>query len=73
MTVRGSISRMGKQKKYLTVQEAADFLGVTRAKVSQMLRDKVLNFHVDPLDRRIRLIAREDLQAILSQSHRAAA
>lgn len=64
---------MGKQKKYLTVQEAAAFLGVTRAKVSQMLRDGVLKFHVDPLDKRIRLIAMTDLQDVLSQSHKAAA
>jgi excisionase family DNA binding protein len=61
------------KKKYLAVQEAAHFLGVTRAKVSQMLRDGDLKFHRDPLDKRIRLIAREELEEVLSQSHRAAA
>jgi excisionase family DNA binding protein len=61
-----------KRFQVLTVKEAAEFLGVTRAKVSRMMKDKELAYTIDPLDKRIRLISVEDLQALLNRSRKAA-
>ena len=61
-----------KRPPVLTVKEAAEFLGVTRAKVSRMMKDKELAYTIDPLDKRIRLINVEDLQALLNRSRKAA-
>jgi excisionase family DNA binding protein len=61
-----------KRPQVLTVKEAAEFLGVTRAKVSRMMKDKELVYTIDPLDKRIRLISVDDLQALLDRSRKAA-
>jgi excisionase family DNA binding protein len=61
-----------KRSQVLTVKEAAEFLGVTRAKVSRMMKDRELAYTIDPLDKRIRLISVDDLQALLDRSRKAA-
>jgi excisionase family DNA binding protein len=48
-------------KKLLSVQEAAEFLGVSRMKISKMLKSGALKGEINPLDTRERLIPMEQL------------
>jgi excisionase family DNA binding protein len=49
---------------YLTVIAAAKYLGVSRDKLSRMIRDRQLEVVENPLDGRQRLIARSELDAL---------
>src|SRR5689334_15874540 len=49
---------------YLTVIAAAKYLGVSRDKLSRMIRDRQLEVIENPLDGRQRLIARSELDAL---------
>jgi excisionase family DNA binding protein len=51
-------------KDYLTVQEAAEVLGVTRFTVSRLVREGVLASYVSPLNRRQKLVKRDDIEAL---------
>ena len=46
---------------YVTLGEATEVLGVSRFKVWQLVREGVLPTFVSPLDRRQKLVRREDL------------
>ncbi len=48
----------------MTVQDAADYLGVSRFKLARLIRDGELRAYVTPLDKRRRLIKRADLDAL---------
>ena len=52
--------------KWLNVNEAADYLGVTRFVMSRLLRLGELPFRIDPLDRRRRMINRKDLDDLVT-------
>jgi len=49
---------------YLTVIAAARYLGVSRDKLSRMIRDRQLEVVENPLDGRQRLISRNELDAL---------
>lgn len=53
-----------RKKEMYTVQEAADFLGVSRIKISKLLRDSVLTAETNPLDTREKLIRLEQLERL---------
>jgi len=55
------------EKKMYTVQEAATYLGVSRIKISQLLRDKDLTAIPNKLDSREKLIAKDQLDELLRQ------
>lgn len=57
---------MQEDEKLMTVQEAAAYLKVTRAKVSTLIRDKVLEVVTNPLDKRVRLVKVRDLDRLLA-------
>jgi excisionase family DNA binding protein len=44
--------------------EAAKYLGVSRVKLSQLARDGVLPFVTSPLDKRVKLFKRSELNAL---------
>ncbi len=48
----------------LTVQEAAEYLGVSRFKLARLIRDGELVTYTTPLDRRQRLLRLSDLDAL---------
>ena len=48
----------------LMVQEAADYLGVSRFKVARLIADGYLETFVTPMDRRRKLVRRADLDAL---------
>ncbi len=53
-------------EEYLTVLAAADYLGVSRDKVSRMIKAGTLTAEVDPLDSRQKLIPKKQLDALLA-------
>ena len=51
----------------MTLTEAAELLGVSRFKISRLIRDGELRAFVSPLDRRQRLVRRSDVEALKQQ------
>ena len=51
-------------KEWLTITEAAEYLGVHRETVRNMLNDDRLQGHISGRDRRVTLIKTEDLDAL---------
>lgn len=52
---------------YVTVREAGELLGVSKVKMAQLLRDGVLKAQESVLDRRVKLILREDVERLAKQ------
>jgi excisionase family DNA binding protein len=60
-------------RELMTVGEAREYLGVGKAKMAKLIHDGVLPTQPDPLDKRIRLIKRSDVEALAEQSSKSAA
>jgi predicted HTH domain antitoxin len=56
---------MEKRKELLTLSEAAELLGVSRMKMSRMVKTKVITTQNDPLDERVKLVKRDDVLALI--------
>ena len=52
---------------YLKLHEAALYLGVSRMKLSRMVQEGTLPCVTSPLDKRVKLFSKEDLDRFLSQ------
>jgi predicted site-specific integrase-resolvase len=59
----------GEAAEYLTVGEARDILGVSKMTMSRLIREGVLATEVDPLNLRVKLIKRSDVEALQARSH----
>lgn len=59
-------SREAGQPEKLSVLEARKFLGVSASKMTELLSSG-LAWESDPLDRRVKLVRRADLKALLSR------
>ncbi len=51
----------------MTLTEAAEALGVSRFKISRLVREGAIRAFVSPLDRRQRLVRRADVEALKQQ------
>jgi hypothetical protein len=49
---------------YLPLKDAAKYLGVSRVKLSQLARDGILAYVTSPLDKRVKLFKRSDLDVL---------
>jgi excisionase family DNA binding protein len=49
---------------FLDVEQAAELLGVTRFTISRLIRAGELTTYVSPLNRRKKLLRREDVEAL---------
>ena len=49
---------------YLALKEAAAYLGVSRLKMWRMVKQGTLSVYSDPLDRRKRLVKKDDIEAL---------
>lgn len=58
---------MNVEKEYLLLHEAADYLGVSRVKLSRMIKEGLIPYTTSPLDKRVKLFKRADLDTFLSQ------
>lgn len=58
---------MEREATYLTLIEAAEYLGISRAKLSVMVREGELKLTKSTFDKRVKLFRKEDLDVFLSQ------
>jgi excisionase family DNA binding protein len=49
----------------MPLTESADYLGVSAATLSRMVKRGAISFVISPFDRRVRLFRREDLDALM--------
>jgi excisionase family DNA binding protein len=54
----------------MTVTEAMQALGVSKAKIARMIADGELHAEPDPLDKRFKLIPRSEVDAVRARSKR---
>lgn len=55
---------------HLTLSEAARYLGVSRAKLSRLVKEGLIPFRQSPLDRRVKLFHIDDLDEVLARYRR---
>ncbi len=46
---------------YLSLSDAAKYLGCSRVKITQLVRDGTLRYTVSALDKRAKLVSKDDL------------
>ncbi len=51
-------------EEYMTLQEAREFLGISRPTMWRVLKDGDLPVYADPLDKRKKLVKREDVERL---------
>lgn len=56
----------------ITATEAQKILRASPNKIAALIRDGVLQSHSDPLDKRVKLVSRTEVEKLLSRSRRAA-
>ena len=57
----------------MTAGEAQEYLGISKRKMWELLeKDELLAYERDPLDKRIKLIKRSDVEALKARSKKAA-
>lgn len=66
------MKQTGNKPKYLKVTEAARLLGVSRVKITALIKDGTLPVTLDPLDSRVKLIREDALLQLKERSPRAA-
>lgn len=54
---------------FVTVTEAMGRLGVSKQKMADLIRDGVFQTEESPLDKRVKLIRRVDLETVLRRWH----
>jgi hypothetical protein len=59
---------MTEEGEYLTATQARDLLGVSQGKMTALIREGQLQTYPDPLNKRIKLIKKSDVDALLAQS-----
>jgi excisionase family DNA binding protein len=62
----------GGDEGYLTIQQAAELLGVSRFRMARLVRDQQLPIFERAVDKRVRWLRRADVQALLEPRPRAA-
>jgi hypothetical protein len=48
----------------MAVSEAQRILGVSHAKMAQLIREGILRYFLNPLDRRVKLVSRSEVLAL---------
>lgn len=51
-------------KDYMTMREAQEYLGVSKVKISKLVKDGILQTTSDPLDARVKLVKRSDVEKL---------
>lgn len=59
---------MNSEKRFYTVEEAAEYLDVSRIKIYRLIKEGELHATQNKLDKRQRLIAKEELDKLKSNS-----
>ncbi len=61
---------MTEEVEYLTATQARDLLGVSQGKMTALIREGQLPTYPDPLNKRVKLIKKSDVDALLAQTVR---
>ena len=61
-----------KNNDLMITTDARKLLGVSTVKMTQLIKEGYFTIHTDPLDRRIKLISRAEVEALLSARRKAA-
>lgn len=64
---------VGTSDETMTAREAQEYLGISNRKMAQMLDKGILAFERDPLDQRVKLIPRAEVEALRARSKKVAA
>lgn len=51
----------------MTVAQAHKFLGVSHALMTRLLSSQIVSYELDPLDNRVKLVKRSDLELLLQK------
>ncbi len=60
-------SLTGNLPEKLKLSQAREFLGISFAKMTSLINSGTLQFEQDPLDHRVKLVKRDDLEALKRQ------
>ncbi len=52
---------------YVTTSQATKMLGISTWKMAQLIRDGILKWKPDPLNKRVKLILKEDVERLIAQ------
>ncbi len=55
-------------KDYMTMREAQEYLGISKVKISKLVKEGTLKTKGNPLDSRVKLVKREDVEKLKSIS-----
>ena len=58
---------MASEIEYMTATEARILLGISKAKMAQLIRDKVLPTEESLLNKRVKLVRRTDVEALAAR------
>lgn len=64
MAINPDLLKLIADEGLLTVTQAAKLLGVTRGRVLEMIKTEQLAVKTSPLDRRLKLVRRQDVEAL---------
>lgn len=56
-------------EEYMTVGEARDLLGISKPIIARLIREGELTVILDPLNRRVKLIKRSEVEALKARSY----
>jgi hypothetical protein len=62
-----------KRNPFMTAGEARAQLGISPKKLAALIREGVLTTEPDPLDKRVKLVRRADVEALAEQSSKTSA
>lgn len=66
------ILRRMKESEHITVAEAQKLLGVSHTKIWKLIKDGELQAYKSPLNKRVKLVKREDVERLRNTYERAA-
>lgn len=55
---------MREESEYMTAGEAQLYLGITKVKMSELIKENVLPVTLNPLNKRVKLIRRADVERL---------
>ena len=63
---------MNKPVDLIRTNEAKELLGISTAKMAQLLKDKVIRHYTSPLDKRVKLVSRTEILSLKDEVREAA-
>jgi hypothetical protein len=70
MPDNGSSNHTANDSKMINLTEARKILGVSPNKMSKLVTDGTLHYELDPLDQRVKLVPRKDVERLKQLSYK---